>query len=484
MDEDSVLLIYNGIKYKSSEELMSILEKNDSSLWSVEAFEAVRKVLSERNIEIPKDIISNHLEEFKADESLNKIICPECGGQLDAVDGICTNCDLKVQNQKIVFSVKSKKLAVILSIFLGPWSWLYTYGENGWKFWVSLSIGLFTGIIVDVISRVVNDASAIRSIAVIGLYLWPIIYNISKPNEFYDFYSTIQKFDNPIYMLPKLRITGIISFIFAIYIRVSSAYNFLLFSSSIPTDAIIFEVIISIIIIALSAVSLLFLFRPNEWSKRIFIFSVGLNVAYFLISFNTALFSDFNNYLSIFIIFATVISIALFIMILIYKRSLFSNESNPALVQELINYEKHVAKLKSKPLFFYIFGNLAYLIFLILFGFSTYNVISNIVYMYNNGIPVMNMLIYGIFMIFVIALIIFNYIYILKNKSQFASVVNILLGGIITPYIISLVYGIKNIFSSSYWFGVLIIVFCIFFIPWLIGIFGNRFFKRFFYYKL
>jgi hypothetical protein len=42
---------------------------------------------------------------------------------------------------------KSKTAAILLAVFLGFWTWLYTYKKDGWKFWVSLALTL-TGMIV------------------------------------------------------------------------------------------------------------------------------------------------------------------------------------------------------------------------------------------------------------------------------------------------------------------------------------------------
>ena len=39
-------------------------------------------------------------------------------------------------------SEKSKTVAIVLAVFFGCWSWLYTYRENAWKFWVGLVISL------------------------------------------------------------------------------------------------------------------------------------------------------------------------------------------------------------------------------------------------------------------------------------------------------------------------------------------------------
>ena len=40
--------------------------------------------------------------------------------------------------------VKSKTTAVLLAVFLGFWTWLYTYKVDSWKFWMNLVLSLIT----------------------------------------------------------------------------------------------------------------------------------------------------------------------------------------------------------------------------------------------------------------------------------------------------------------------------------------------------
>jgi hypothetical protein len=39
---------------------------------------------------------------------------------------------------------KSKTTAVLLAVFLGLWTWLYTYKEDNVKFWLSIVLCIFT----------------------------------------------------------------------------------------------------------------------------------------------------------------------------------------------------------------------------------------------------------------------------------------------------------------------------------------------------
>lgn len=65
--------------------------------------------------------------------------CSACGAGLVSQAVICPNCGSPTGT---AFSSKSKTAAVLLAVFLGPWTWLYTYRRNAWKFWVGLASGL------------------------------------------------------------------------------------------------------------------------------------------------------------------------------------------------------------------------------------------------------------------------------------------------------------------------------------------------------
>lgn len=39
---------------------------------------------------------------------------------------------------------KDKTVAVLLAVFLGFWTWVYTYKRDAWKFWLNLGLGVVT----------------------------------------------------------------------------------------------------------------------------------------------------------------------------------------------------------------------------------------------------------------------------------------------------------------------------------------------------
>ncbi|HWC76810.1 MAG TPA: hypothetical protein VG778_05080 [Blastocatellia bacterium] len=77
---------------------------------------------------------------------------------------------------------KDKTVALLLAIFLGGWTWVYTYRKDAWKFWLSLGLNLtvFNPIWTVFILLIPN----------IGLWIWSIVDVAAKPDEFYRNYSS------------------------------------------------------------------------------------------------------------------------------------------------------------------------------------------------------------------------------------------------------------------------------------------------------
>lgn len=63
--------------------------------------------------------------------------CGGCGNALHPSAVTCPRCGAPVVGWA---GVKSKTAAVLLAVFLGPWTWVYTYKRDSWKFWVGMLI--------------------------------------------------------------------------------------------------------------------------------------------------------------------------------------------------------------------------------------------------------------------------------------------------------------------------------------------------------
>jgi uncharacterized membrane protein YvbJ len=96
--------------------------------------------------------------------------CSNCGAKIDDKAVICVKCGVSVKN---ICRCKSKSTAVVLAIFVGIFSWLYTYKYDAWKFWAALIINiiLFWTLIVPV-----------------GIFIWVIVDVCVKDSKFYEEY--------------------------------------------------------------------------------------------------------------------------------------------------------------------------------------------------------------------------------------------------------------------------------------------------------
>ncbi|MHB8262882.1 MAG: zinc-ribbon domain-containing protein [Acidimicrobiales bacterium] len=72
---------------------------------------------------------------------------------------------------------KSKTAAILLAVFLSPWTWLYTYQRDSSKFWIGLG--------VDVVCWVLGWFFLLPWLALFGVWIWAIVDTATKPEQYY-----------------------------------------------------------------------------------------------------------------------------------------------------------------------------------------------------------------------------------------------------------------------------------------------------------
>ena len=125
-------------------------------------------------------------EEIK---SSDEIFCPECGKAVKRNAVICVHCGIQIKplqntlikQEVITTTPKSRKVALWLVLFLGFFSWLYTFRKDWWKFLISLAIFF---ILFFVIRRNETGAFIIGAI----VYLRPVIDVTVRKESFYENY--------------------------------------------------------------------------------------------------------------------------------------------------------------------------------------------------------------------------------------------------------------------------------------------------------
>jgi uncharacterized membrane protein YvbJ len=87
--------------------------------------------------------------------------CPSCAAPTTPFTEVCVKCGMQLPMQAIAVkkSSKSKPTAVILAVFFGCFSWLYTYKRDKWKFWAGI-------------------AAVVAAVALLGIYItftWTVV---------------------------------------------------------------------------------------------------------------------------------------------------------------------------------------------------------------------------------------------------------------------------------------------------------------------
>ena len=110
---------------------------------------------------------------------------------------------LSVSNQDIDGREKSKTTAVVLAVFFGLFSWLYTYQKNKEKFWINLGLFIITFTYWGIVA-----------------WVWAIIDNALKPEEYFTgyYYPDNTKIKKPTknYDKSKTDVLGIASIVAAV----------------------------------------------------------------------------------------------------------------------------------------------------------------------------------------------------------------------------------------------------------------------------
>ena len=82
---------------------------------------------------------------------------------------------------------KSKTTAVLLAVFLGFQTWMYTYERDAWKFWTCFAI---SGANV-LLSLVTLGAWLFVAVPVgLGIWIWAIVDAGARSQQFYDLYPS------------------------------------------------------------------------------------------------------------------------------------------------------------------------------------------------------------------------------------------------------------------------------------------------------
>lgn len=105
--------------------------------------------------------------------------CRNCGQTISAQAAICPHCGVAAAGPPGWANPrrKDKTVAILLAVFLGFWTWLYTYDRDSQKFWIGLGVSI-AGVILTFI--------IIGILPLLGIYIWAIVDVATKPSSYYE----------------------------------------------------------------------------------------------------------------------------------------------------------------------------------------------------------------------------------------------------------------------------------------------------------
>lgn len=117
------------------------------------------------------------------------VSCAACEKEVDPRAPICATCGIPLPR-------KNKAVAVVLAVFLGHWTWLYTFQKDAGKFWIVLSswiafilysmIAFAEGWLEPSTSVDLGGSlAAILLLSVAGGWVWAIVDSAARKEEWY-----------------------------------------------------------------------------------------------------------------------------------------------------------------------------------------------------------------------------------------------------------------------------------------------------------
>jgi hypothetical protein len=118
----------------------------------------------------------------------DEMFCTSCGRVIPRDAAICVGCGVATRRGATGasgFASKSKTTSVLLAIFFGVFTWLYTYREDASKFWITIGITVINFIL----TLFTFGIWALVAFPVsIGFWIWTIVDTTTKSDEWYGCY--------------------------------------------------------------------------------------------------------------------------------------------------------------------------------------------------------------------------------------------------------------------------------------------------------
>ena len=152
----------------------------------------------------------------QTNRTTEEIYCWNCGKPINKKAVICVHCGVPTQHsaqplsQRSVVGGKSKTTAVLLAVFLGSWTWVYTWKKDKAKFLICFGLSMLSVCAYIILFALIYNSAAnsyygssdlstytgIMGVSQIcsvvwgiAVWLWAVINSAVRPSEWYEHYG-------------------------------------------------------------------------------------------------------------------------------------------------------------------------------------------------------------------------------------------------------------------------------------------------------
>jgi hypothetical protein len=119
--------------------------------------------------------------------------CQNCAAPTTPFSEICVKCGTRLISRTatgtsptVKDGAKNKATSVLLAIFLGFWTWLYTYRRDNWKFWTAFALWVLQ---MFVAAAVEGNSAWYPRLVIPAIWIWAILDTALKNAAWYSGYK-------------------------------------------------------------------------------------------------------------------------------------------------------------------------------------------------------------------------------------------------------------------------------------------------------
>jgi hypothetical protein len=124
------------------------------------------------------------------------MFCQKCGKEINDEAVVCVHCGCAIANTRKIhekkMGSKDKTKAILFAVFLGAWTWIYTYKNDGMKFLIFLGVNVYLLNMTKLplgynYGYYENNPffSFLQILVNLGFYIWAIVDTVKKEEEYF-----------------------------------------------------------------------------------------------------------------------------------------------------------------------------------------------------------------------------------------------------------------------------------------------------------